>query len=119
MSRINAPYKRSSINPSEFKHRISIDQLTLTPDGMGGSTEGWSELKKRWAKIQAMTSGQSYFASKLEHRITHKITMYYTADITTEKRIRYEGRVFHIHGVIDPDEAHVWLILECEEGVPS
>lgn len=103
----------------EMRHRITIQQRSLASDGIGGSTETWSTLATVWSKIEPMSAGQVAWASSLEHRVTHKITIRYRSDLTSDMRIQYGGRIFHVKGYRNLEERNLWTEINAEEGAPS
>jgi len=120
MARSTAPNKPSKINPSQFKHRVLIEEEPCVSDGRGGFVDGdWTTFKKRWAKIETLTAGQRRFAGKNEENVDTKITMYYTSGVTVAMRITHAGLIYQIQGIDNLEENNVWLVLNCMKGVAS
>jgi len=103
----------------KLRERVTIEQPTRASDGQGGYTETWSTLATVWAAIKPVTARETYFGHKLEHRVTHKITIRYRSDIAIQMRIAQGTRYFQIHGYKNVDERNRFLELLCEEGAPS
>ena len=101
----------------KLKHRITIEQPSRTADTYGGYTETWTTLVTVWAKIEPTKGLDRFFAHKVEHITTHKITIRERDDITSKMRISFDQRYFYIKGIKRIDEANRWIELHCEEGV--
>lgn len=105
--------------PGDLKHRITIETRAQADDGVGGFAETWSTFATLWSSIVPMRGTERFASEKLEHDVTHKITIRFRDDITTAMRISYETRIFKILGAIDLKEEKRWLELSCEEGSGS
>lgn len=108
---------KTKCNIGMLNRRITIQQKTDTPDGFGGVTTAWSTFSSAWASIRPVSAKERFFAYKNEHNITHVIKIRYRTGLATSMRILYNGRIIRIHGIRDENEAHRYLILDCEEGV--
>ena len=91
-----------------LRHRVSIQEQTDTPDGIGGFSVVWSAISGMSsvpAAIWPMSSKEQLDAMKLESVATHKIRIRYRAGITSKNRIVFGSRVFNILGApIDFEE---------------
>ena len=102
-----------------MRHRITIETPTRVSDGMGGATITWATHATAWSKVEPMSANQVFWARHLEHRVTHKITLRYVAGITSDMRVSFESRIFHIKGIRDLEERNRFIELTCEEGAAS
>ena len=57
----------------KLRHRISLQSVTLTSDGAGGSTESWAEVAELWAAIEPASARERLFAGKLEQILDAKL----------------------------------------------
>lgn len=103
------------MNPGKLRHRISIlAKSTATRDDDGYPTETWDELFKVWANYEAI-SGKEYFqAAAVQAEQQVRFTMRYRAEITTDKRIRFDGKDYEIKAVIDKDGRKQYLQVMAE-----
>ena len=105
----------SPINPGKLRHRISIlYKDTGARDADGYPVEEWRELFKTWASFEAI-SGREYFAAaavQAEQQV--RFTMRYRAEITTDKRILFDGKEYDIKAVIDKDGRKEYLQVMAE-----
>lgn len=107
------------MNIGRLRHRITIEQLTQTPDGAGGYTEAWTTFATVWSSVDPI-GGKEYFAAKqVQSEATHKIRLRYRVGITPDMRINFGGRLFGIESVINWEERNRELILMCSEVTPS
>ena len=102
-----------------LKQRVTIEQQSLTPDGLGGATRSWSTLATVWAEVVPMSGREALFAFRLESPVTHRVTMRYRADVKADMRLNYESRILTIRAVINRGEENRYLEILAEEGVAS
>lgn len=105
----------------DLRHFVALQQQTTVADGLGGRTVTWATEASFWARVKPVSAGQRMYGQRLEENISHVITARYNSslDLSIGKRIRFDSRDFHIHGVINVDERNrVWEIM-CEEGKAS
>lgn len=100
-----------------LRHHVTVERLTLTPDGIGGSSSTWATLYKPWAHIEPASGWEKLAGMQLESPITHTIYIRYNANIKPRDRISFRGRYYNIRSVIDIEERHIWMELKAEEGV--
>lgn len=103
----------------EMKHRITIETPTRSTDGIGGFTSTWATFASAWASITPVAAREDFHASRLEHRVTHKIMIRYVASVTSNMRVVFGSRTFQIKGIKNLEERNRFLELKCEEGVPA
>jgi len=103
----------------QLKRRITIEQPSLTPDGLGGYTRNWTALATVWGSIEPLSGGEQVFAGKLESHVTHQVTIRYRSDVRADMRLVYKARIFTIRAMINVDEAGRILEILAEEGVAS
>jgi len=99
-----------------YRHVVTVQEATGTvPDGEGGFTEGWVDLTPaKWdVSINPATARDLERAASgtIITTATHVITGRYRPDVTTESRVVFEGRIFHITGVRNLEERN--RTLEC------
>lgn len=105
--------KNNSIN--ELRHFLSLERPELTTDGYGGNERTWVKVTDLWAKITPVSVRETLAKDQVESEITHRIIIRYRTDVLPEMRLRKEGRIFEIIGVMNEMERNRWLQLECKE----
>lgn len=103
----------------KLRHRIVIQKPTLSTDSIGGKTETWSTLDTVFAAIEPVSANQTWMAERLEHRVTHKITIRYRDDLTSDMRIYFDSRYFYIQGFRKILETDHWSEIMAAEGEAS
>ena len=103
-----------------LKHRISIQAMTRTDDGLGGAEETWATETTRWANIRPLSGKELFQAQQVESKVTHEVTIRYDSNLTIDatRRILYGTRTFEIHAVINIDESNKYYKLLCSEIKP-
>lgn len=103
---------------SDLRSRITIQQKTRTPDGIGGATVSWTDLDTVWARVESMATRERYYADKLAPNTSHQITIRYRTDITAQMRVMYDGRMFSVVGdpIVKDEQKKKYLVLYCVEG---
>jgi SPP1 family predicted phage head-tail adaptor len=89
------------------------------PDGEGGYIEGWEALNPGsvFARIApaSQTDLERAAAGTVISTATHLIEVLYHPGVTVFTRITYNGRVFQVTAVRNPDEANRELVIVAEE----
>lgn len=106
-----------SVKPGALRHRINIEQKTLTPDGMGGNSISWGVFAQVWAAIWPRSAGKMQMESEqAQSKISHQIRIRYLPGLTSAMRVIYNGRVFHIvEAPINYEERQIYIDLLCLE----
>lgn len=68
-----------------------------------------------WTAIWPVSSKESRENMRVGATATHNIRMYYRPGIDSTMRILFGSRSFEIKGIINPEEADIYLDLVCEE----
>ncbi len=104
---------RASIG--RLRHRLTIEEVTRTPDGGGGASESWSSIATVWASITPTGGAEAIDADALAGRLSHEVVFRYRPGVEPAMRLRYGARLFEIAAVIDVDERKRWLKCLCME----
>jgi len=107
------------IKTPKLRHRITIQELSLSDDGRGGHTESWSTFKEVWAKIEPVSASQKWMAQQLEHHISHKIVIRAISGLSIDMRIKFGSRFFQIHSFRDIEERGKIVEIMAMEGQPT
>lgn len=103
----------------QLRHQVTIQRQVRTEDGAGGGEISWSDVGTVWAEIKPARASEKFFAQKLEQNVTHTVKLRDRFELESDQRLKFGDRVFHIRGVLNPDERNRWTILNCEEGTAS
>lgn len=102
-------------SPSELNKRVTLQQPSKTPDGMGGFTVAWSDAATVWAAVWPIGANEIIQSDKPTMTVTHRIRIRHRSVLKAGWRVYYMGRFFNIISIIDPNTAHRWLDLLCKE----
>lgn len=106
-----------SLRSGELNRRITIQQRATSTDSYGQQATTWADVLSCWAAIEPLDGRELLLAQAINAEVTHRLTVRYRTGITAAMRATYQGRLFNIHAVLDPDTAHVALQLLCSEGL--
>ncbi|GBE44291.1 phage head-tail joining protein [bacterium BMS3Bbin10] len=98
-----------------LRHRLTLEQTSLTPDGGGGNTESWVQVAQVWGRIAPLSGRESVEAARIAGRYRYEITIRYRAGVEPAMRFRLGARIFHILAIEDIGERGKWLKALCEE----
>lgn len=101
-----------------MRHRIVLQEPVEVVDAGGGRSTSWSDKETVWASVKPLSGNERIHAMALRNPVTHRMTIRYRADVTADWRVSYDGRLFNIKAVIDPDERKRFQVLHVEEGLP-
>ena len=113
------PAKDTNMPAARLKQRVTIEQQSLAPDGLGGAARGWATLATVWAEVMPVSGREALFAFRLESPVTHRVTIRYRTDVKADMRLNYESRILTIRAVINRGEENRYLEILAEEGVAS
>jgi SPP1 family predicted phage head-tail adaptor len=110
------------LRAGELRHRIAIQEVTETPDGMGGFTTSWANVSGMGsvpAAIWPLRGAERLDSLKMEFQNTRRIRIRYRSGITTKMRVYWtaESKTFNIIDISRPDERNIYLELLCTEEV--
>lgn len=99
----------------KLNKRITIQTISITRDTDGAELKGWTDFASVWASIQPLT-GKEYFdaSQSIDNVVNSKITIRYRAGIKPDMRIMYNGVVYEITSIINPNENNQYLLLMCK-----
>lgn len=106
------------VTVASLRHRLVLEEPVDTPDGAGGFSREWREVDTLWVAMEHVAARTTSVADRTAHRITHRITLRYRADVTSGHRFRDGTRIFGIRSVYDPHATRRVLIAETEEMTP-
>lgn len=104
------------INPGSYRHIIVFQQMSSTQNSYGENTEEWTDVIKTRGGIYPISGKEFFAADTVNNEVTHKINMRYIPGITSDMRIMFGDRIFHlISPPINFQEKNVELQLLCKE----
>jgi SPP1 family predicted phage head-tail adaptor len=98
-----------------LRHRITIQQQTVTRDTFGGETITWADLATVWASKAHKSSREFFAAQKINAETQELFVVRYRSGVTAKMRVSYDNRYYDIIGAYDPDGRKRELHLLCKE----
>ena len=71
-----------------LKLRLTIQSVTSTGDGMGGTVGTWSDDRTVWGAVWPLRGQELIVAQQQQSEITHQISIRYVEGVTAKNRIR-------------------------------
>lgn len=106
---------RYRINPGEFRHIITFQEMEERKNSLGEMTKVWIDRFSTRAAIYPI-SGKEFFTADMNNsEVSHKINIRYRGDINTKMRIIFEGRVFNIESIINFQERNILIQIMAKE----
>lgn len=96
---------------------ISFQCAVATLDAYGEETKTWTTYADGWAKIETLTTAARLVLKQLVVDATHRLTTRYVGGVLTTDRILWGERILDIVSVIDSDQRHEMLVIECKESL--
>ena len=103
------------MDPGTLRTEFRLEQVTQTPDGLGGKTETWAEIAVVFARLEPLSVSQNYRGDQDVESATHRITIRMRTGMKSGMRFKLGTRLFRIVTVTDPDETGRYLNCYCEE----
>jgi SPP1 family predicted phage head-tail adaptor len=103
-----------------FRHLgLFQNPAAAVPDGEGGWVEGWADLDPAEWPISITPATvrdlERVGAGTILTTATHVIEARWRGDVSTKTRITFDGRIFHITGIQNPEERNIRMRLVAEE----
>lgn len=104
------------VRAGKLRERVTIQQRTLTSDGMGGESESWSTLATVWASVTPRTGNREALVvaeNQIQSRSVYDLHIRYRADVAVTMRVVWRGNTLEIENVVDTDQRTRQLMLTC------
>jgi len=104
-----------AIMAGTLRHRVTIQQLTISQDAYGGIIETWADLRTVWAEVSPLSGREFWEAQQINSQIEGKIVVRYMAGVKPDMRVMFGSRYLYIEAVINPKEKRELLHLYYRE----
>jgi SPP1 family predicted phage head-tail adaptor len=104
--------------PSDLRHRVDVQYRVVT-NVDGQESSAWTTQFSAWAAIEPAARPAQVDAEAMNDPTTHVVTLRYRAGIAPRMRLLYGSRILDVVAVIDVDERHFWIELQCVEGLTA
>lgn len=103
-----------AISAGLYNNTLTLQTLTETADGQGGTTSAWTDAGSFRARISPLTNQERLMQNKVTNVCTHHIYCD-NMTVTTTDRIKWGTVYFTIIGIINPSEAYDHLEILAQE----
>jgi SPP1 family predicted phage head-tail adaptor len=105
-----------------YRQRVTLETLTVAYDAYNQQVQTWTPLMTLSAMIRNTGGREVTNARQIKAELTHKVHTRYLGQmlkpgeyLTPQWRLIYDGRALNITTVVDVDERHRELIIDCQE----
>lgn len=84
------------VSSGTLHDRFEVQAATITRDAHGQAVETYSTVGRRWGKLQPLRGMEIFEAQKSEPRTTHRIIMRHFPGLTSQHRLKFGTRIFHL-----------------------
>ncbi len=103
------------LDPALLRKRAVLETADLTPDGAGGASTTWRELRELSVHVEPVSVVARARFDRHEAVVTHRVICRWTIDVERGRAFRLGTRRLAILTVHDPDETGRFLVCRCEE----
>ncbi|ARQ00948.1 phage head closure protein [Pseudorhodoplanes sinuspersici] len=104
-------------DPGKLNRRLVLEAPLETDDGAGGVMRSFGAIATLWASVTPVSAHEEIEAARLGARVTHRIGLRFSSDITTRHRFRDGSAVYRIVSLRDRDGRKRFLDIAAEERV--
>jgi SPP1 family predicted phage head-tail adaptor len=103
------------MNKGRLRARISLQELSLTDDGGGGSVETWEEVVEVWANVKPLSGREQITADKEASTTLYRIKIR-SRDISSAWRVVWGSKILNIREILEGDSSERYLFFNAELG---
>lgn len=98
-----------------LRHRVTIQQKTVSQDGYGAEVITWADVATVWASVEPLR-GREFLDTRREGaEVSTRIVIRYRAGIVPEMRVTFGDHVYDLLSVVHVEERARELQLMCKE----
>ena len=99
----------------QLRHRVTIQEKTVTADAYGAESITWSDYLTVWAAVAPLSGREFLEGRNLENEVSHRIRIRYREGLDPTMRVSWDSRVFDIEAVLErfSERREIWLM--CKE----
>jgi SPP1 family predicted phage head-tail adaptor len=86
------------MNFGRFRHRITIQSVSLVKDGFGDVTENWADFATVWAAVDPIAGAEWFDGKTSGATTTTRFRIRYLSGLLPTMRIVFNGRYFNFDG---------------------
>lgn len=102
------------IQAGKLRHRIDIQEQSITRDSVGGEVISWSNVSTAIpAMVEPLSMNEVFRAQQSQSQITMRVKIRYQSGIDPKMRLVYNSENYDIESIINPDFRNRELVLLC------
>ena len=99
----------------ELRHRVTIQEKTVTIDAYGGEVVTWGTVATVWAAVEPLSGREFLEGRRQENEINHRIRIRHREGLTPSMRVWWQSRAFDVETVIERESRRREIWLMCRE----
>lgn len=99
----------------KLRKRVKLQNLARNQDSFGEAVPSYTTYTTVWASVEPLQGRELEHAQQISAEVSHRVTIRYNRNVTSEHRVVYVERTLEIIAVINPEEQNEMLILLCKE----
>lgn len=104
-------------DPGKLNRRLVLEAPLEADDGAGGVSRTYDAMASLWASVTPVSAQEEIEAARLGARVTHRIGIRFSGDITTRHRFRDGSAVYRIVSLRDRDGRKRFLDIAAEQRI--
>lgn len=104
-------------DPGMLNRRLVLEAPVESADGAGGVVRSFETMATLWVSVTPVSAARQIEAARLGARVTHRLHLRFSSDITTRHRFRDGARLYRIVALRDRDGRQRFLEIEAEERI--
>jgi SPP1 family predicted phage head-tail adaptor len=104
-------------DPGKLNRRLMLEAPVESADGAGGVSRSFAAIATLWVSVMPASAARQIEAERLGAKVTHRLHLRFSNDITTRHRFRDGARIYRIVSIRDRDGRKRFLEIEAEERV--
>lgn len=110
-----------AIAAGRLRHRVRIEQRTLSQNELGEVLEDWQEVATVWAAIEPLSGRELIAAQQVNSKVTARLVIRYRNDLLPEMRlVHHKQGLDIIYNPVafleDKDSGLEYLTIPCSRG---
>ncbi len=103
----------------KMRHRINIQTISRTADGMGGNSHSFTTTISVWGMVEGLVGNERVEGGQIESRQRYKFTLRYNSSLTVDDRLNYDSKDFRILSIQKKYDIDKYQVVIAEEGVAT
>ncbi len=98
-----------------MRHRITLQNKSITVNKNGFKVEDWEDIKTVWASVSNLRGREYYAAAAVQAENTVKFIIRYTKDIDTGMQIVFNEKAYNILSIDNDQYKNRFIEIRAQE----